>query len=98
MRVGVAPAQPNPHEADLGEMTSWFAIFAASGVAVYLAALVLTGGKASTGNLFWFLLLVAVPPLLAWFQSRSFEVERWQESDHPWAVAGDDDDDCGDDE
>ncbi len=96
MRRGVAPAQPNPYAAEWAESSTWFGIFVAAFVLVYLGALVLTGGKAHTANLFWFMLLLAAPPLLSWFNSRTFEVERWQESDHPWAAGSDDDD--GDDD
>ncbi|MEP6491685.1 MAG: DUF4178 domain-containing protein [bacterium] len=39
------------------------------------------------------LLLLAVPPVLAYFRELAFEFGRWKESDHPWSTTDSGDDD-----
>ena len=38
------------------------------------------------------LILLAIPPVLAFFRQLSFEYARWRESDHPWSNDSDSDD------
>ncbi len=43
--------------------------------------------------LFWALGLLCLPPLWWWWRNRRFEIQRWQESDHPWVTTDDDEED-----
>ena len=44
------------------------------------------------------IVLLAIPPVLAYFRELGFEYARWRESDHPWSNESSDDDSDSDDE
>jgi hypothetical protein len=44
------------------------------------------------------LVLLAMPPVVAFFREKGFEYARWRESDHPWSSESSDGDDDSDDE
>jgi hypothetical protein len=48
--------------------------------------------------MFGALVLLAIPPVVAFFRKKGFEYARWRESDHPWSTESSDGDDDSDDE
>ena len=57
------------------------------------ATLKLERGHASWLNWVLVQIILLLMPLIAWWRTRAFEVQRWADSDHPRDGGGDDDDD-----
>jgi len=90
--IGVAPAQPNPYEGQTGRWWKAAGLY----VLVLLVGFVVVGaarGSAHVGAFFPGLFVIAgllLPPIVVSSRRTAFEVQRWDESDHPMRSATED--------